>query len=155
MKVQKISVISLFILALFNSAIAGEKSPASKLEVEREQAVRQYVLELGKANEKGITALFEPGGTVISTSSGKRDAKEFFHSFLPKIKSSSTDLHQEFKSGVDNSRYAARFRLTFELREGRAGDGEYMDEFLFGKNSSKLASVYMFENLKFNMKKNP
>lgn len=30
------------------------------------------------------------------------------------------------------------------------GDGEYVDEFIFAPDSTKLTQVYMFENLKVN-----
>jgi len=43
----------------------------------------------------------------------------------------------------------ARFFFSFDMKDGYKGHGEYVDEFVFVNNSSKLAAVYMFENLNF------
>ena len=101
------------------------------------------------ADAEGISALFEEGGTVISTSRGNVNANDFFHGFLPEIESASTEFHQSFINNVDNNSYAARFHFKFKLKDGETGEGEYIDEFEFSNNSAKLISVYMFENLKF------
>ncbi|OGT37815.1 MAG: hypothetical protein A3F11_10565 [Gammaproteobacteria bacterium RIFCSPHIGHO2_12_FULL_37_14] len=152
MKIRTVPIISLLMIALNNSAIAGDAPPSSDLIAEREQVIHQYVLDLGKADYQDITSLFEKGGTVISTSRGNVDAKEFFYSFLPDVQSATTKFNQEFISRTDKDRYTARFHFTFKLKDGETGDGEYVDEFLFGSKSAKLTSVYMFENLKFNVK---
>jgi len=152
MKIKKISYISLILIALSNYAIAGQDYSSSDLNVERDKVVRQYILDLERADYQGISALFGEGGTVISTSQGNVNAKDFFYSFLPNIESATTEFHQAFISNVDNNRYAARFHFSFKLKDGETGNGEYVDEFIFGNNSAKLTSVYMFENLKFNVK---
>lgn len=147
MIIKKISSISFLLIVMSNYAIA-----ASDLNLERDQVVRQYILDLERADYQGISALFENGGTVVSTSRGNINAKDFFYSFLPNIESATTEFHQAFTSNVDNNRYAARFHFSFKLKDGETGDGEYVDEFIFGTNSAKLTSVYMFENLRFNIK---
>ena len=152
MKIKKISTISLMFMALSNYAIAGQDYSSSDLNAQRDQVVRQYILDLERADYQGISALFGEGGTVISTSRGNVNAKDFFYAFLPNIESATTEFHQAFISNVDNNRYAARFHFSFKLKDGEMGDGEYVDEFIFGNNSAKLTSVYMFENLKFNVK---
>ena len=151
-KIKKISYLFLLLIALGKYATAGEDYSSSNLNVERSQVVRQYIADLEKADYRGISELFNEEGTVVSTSRGNVDAKDFFYSFLPNIVSASTELHQTFISNSDNKRYAARFHFTFKLKDGEIGDGEYIDEFLFNNNSTKLVSVYMFENLKFNVK---
>lgn len=150
-KIKKISYISLLVISLSNYAIAGEDYPTSNLNVEREQVIRQYITNLEKADYQGISLLFNEEGTVASTSRGNVKAKDFFYSFLPNIESARTEFHQAFISNSDNNRYAVRFHFDFKLKDGETGDGEYIDEFLFSNNSTKLVSVYMFENLKFNL----
>lgn len=152
MKIKKISYLSLLLAALSNCAIAGQDYSSSNLNADREQVIRQYITDLEKADYQGISALFNKEGTVVSTSRGNVNAKDFFYSFLPNIKSASTEFHQAFISNTDNNRYAARFHFIFKLKDGETGDGEYIDEFLFSNNSTKLVSVYMFENLNFNVK---
>ncbi len=152
MKINKIPYISLVVMALGPYALAAEQNySSSDLEAERDRVVHQYILDLGQADYQGISALFEEGGTVVSTSQGNVNAKDFFYSFLPNVESAITEFHQAFVNNVDNNRYAARFHFNFKLKDGETGDGEYVDEFIFVNNSAKLASVYMFENLKFNV----
>ena len=153
MQLKKIFYVFLATIALNNAAIAGQAySSSDDLNSEREQVVRQYILDLQKADYRAISELFGQEGTVISTSRGNVKAKDFFYSFLPNIESATTELHQVFVNNVDNNRLAARFHFNFKLKDGEIGDGEYVDEFLFVNNSKKLSSVYMFENLKFNQK---
>lgn len=152
MKIKKIAYIVPVLLSLSNYAAAGQDYTYSDLNIEREQVIRNYILDLERADSEGISALFEEGGTVISTSRGNVNAKDFFHGFLPEIASASAEFHQSFINNVDNNRYAARFNFKFKLKDGETGDGEYIDEFIFSNNSTKLTSVYMFENLKFNVK---
>ena len=151
-QIKKIAYFSLMLIGLSNYAIGGEIYPSSDLNVERDQVVRQYILDLERADYQAISALFEEGGTVVSTSKGNLNAKDFFYSFLPNIQSATTEFHQAFISNVDNNRYAARFHFSFKQKDSETDDGEYLDEFIFSNNSAKLTSVYMFENLKFNVK---
>jgi hypothetical protein len=148
MKIQKIS--SILLLLVSNYALAGQDLKP-ELQAKREHVIHQYIIDLGKADYQDISSLFEEGGTVISTSRGKVNAQEFFHSFLPEIDSATTEFHQSFISKSANNHYAARFNFLFKLKDGETGEGEYIDEFIFAKNSSKLVRVYMFENLKFKM----
>ncbi len=150
MKIKEISYISLLVITLSNCAIAGQTNSSSNLGVEREQIIHCYITDLEKADYQGISALFNKKGTVVSTTRGRINAKNFFYSFLPTVKSAVTEFHQAFISNKDPNRYAARFHFSFTLKDGEKGDGEYVDEFLFANNSKKLISVYMFENLKFN-----
>lgn len=152
MKFKKIVCIFPVLLSLSNYAAAGQDYLYSDMNIEREQVIRDYILDLERADSEAISALFEEGGTVISTSRGNVNAKDFFHAFLPEIESASTELHQFFINNVDNNSYAARFHFKFKLKDGETGEGEYIDEFKFSNNSTKLTSVYMFENLKFNVK---
>ncbi|MBA2650286.1 MAG: hypothetical protein H0U75_11990 [Legionella sp.] len=147
MKIKKIACVIPVLLSLSNYAGAGQDNSA--LNIDREQVIRNYIVDLERADAEGISALFEEGGTVISTSRGNVNAKEFFNGFLPEIESASTEFHQSFINTVDNNSYAARFNFKFKLKDGETGDGEYIDEFKFSNNSAKLTSVYMFENLKF------
>ena len=140
---------SIFLLAITigNNVMAG--SDPVNLNLQREQVISEYILDLGKAEPQGITALFVEDGTVISTSQGNVLAHDFFYSFLPNIEYANTEVHQTFLSKGDGNHYAARFHFDFKLKDGEVGDGEYVDEFIFENNSAKLISVYMFENLKF------
>lgn len=149
MKLNKICYIVLALIALNHSVLASQQDDRLVLGAEREQVVRQYILDLEKADYQGISALFDEGGMVVSTSRGNVEAKEFFYGFLPHIESATTELHQAFISRDDNNRYAARFHFSFKLKDGEVGDGEYVDEFVFSENSTALKAVYMFENLKF------
>ena len=139
------------LLSLSHYALAGQEYTYSDLNLQREQVIHNYILDLERADADEISSLFEEGGTVISTSRGNINAKDFFHGFLPEIESASTELHQIFSNNIDNNRYAARFHFKFKLKDGQNGEGEYIDEFKFSNNSTKLISVYMFENLKFNV----
>lgn len=143
----KYSLLGLAIFTLTHVALAAQPTEI-QLKEAREKIVKQYILDLQKADYKDITQLFEKNGMVISTSQGKVDAKEFFYSFLPSISSASTELHQYYVGETDQNRTTARFHFSFELKDGEKGEGEYMDEFIFSKNSTKLIAVYMFENLK-------
>lgn len=146
--------IPLLMTTLSFSAFAGWHY--SSVNPEREKIIHQYILDLGKADHQGISALFEENGKVVSTSRGIVNAKDFFSTFLPNIESATTEFHEVFVSKLDNDHYAARFHFNFKLKDGETGNGEYVDEFLFNKNSTKLSRVYMFENLAYqfeNLKK--
>jgi hypothetical protein len=134
----------LFIILFFsfmNVAKAGNFSLMEK----REQTVRQYVNDLGDADQ-AITQLFEKNAVAISTSEGKVDAQTFFKSFFPNIKYIDTQFKQFYFNKSDLNRLAARFYLTFTLKNGKKVSGNYMDEFIFAPHSEKLSAVYMFEN---------
>lgn len=124
------------------------------LNTERMNVVKQYVMDLQNANYQDISQLFEKDGYVISTSRGQMNAKDFFYAFLPFVSSANTEIHQTFISDANSNVLGARFHFTFNMKDGEKGEGEYMDEFTFSNDSTKLTSVYMFENLKFNMVKN-
>lgn len=143
------TLISLLLIALGNNGMAAQSMPSVDLSAAREQIIHQYINDLGAANDDDVSALFAQNGVVVSTSRGTVNAADFFHSFLPNIGSATTEFHQAFIGHVDPNRYAARFHFRFALKDGETGDGEYVDEFLFADNSSKLLSVYMFENLLF------
>lgn len=149
MKMNRLVLNGLGLLALASVATADQGSTSKDLAKAREQVVRQYIVDLQKADYKDITQLFEKNGIVISTSRGMVDAKEFFYSFLPNIASAHTELHQYFNNPGASNRISARFHFTFKLKDGEEGEGEYVDEFVFSSHSVKLAAVYMFENLKF------
>lgn len=139
-------------IAFFTIATCyGAQRDFSVLQYEREQVTKQYLLDLKKADYKDIAQLFEKNGIVVSTSRGKANAKEFFYTFLPNVLSANTELHQTFVNKIDVNRLAVRFYLTYKLKNGEAGGGEYVDEFVFAENSAKLLAVYMFENLKFEL----
>lgn len=141
---KKIALALTVFCALNNSAYANTSDCV--LKQAREKVIKQYVTDLQKADYKDITQLFEKDGFVISTGAGKVNAKDFFYSFLSNVISANTEFHQVF---ADNeNRLAARFHFSFKFKDGDAGDGEYMDEYVFSPSSKKLAEVYMFENLK-------
>ena len=146
---KKMTALSLLLILLNQSALADQRYAASTLNAEREQVISQYIADLGKADYQDISGLFKAGGTVVSTSRGYVNAKDFFYGFLPSIGTANTELHQVFVSNIDNNRYAARFHFNFKLKDGEMGDGEYVDEFLFEKDSLLFVNVAMFENLKF------
>lgn len=135
-------------LACAFPSYAHQVDASSLLEL-RKEVIMHYIDDLQQADYKNISALFEKNGTVVSTSRGKVNAKEFFYAFLPEIASATTELHQTFVSDVDQNRFGARFHFNFTLKDGEKGNGEYVDEFVFADNSSLLTAVYMFENLKF------
>lgn len=139
---MKFARLILITLSLSTSHLAF----AAQDDAARTQVVARYLADIQNADYKDITSLFEPNGIVVSTSRGKINAKEFFYSFLPDIQSARIDTHQVFSG---NGRLAARFYLTYTMKDGEKGAGEYMDEFVFSTNSSKLTAVYMFENSHF------
>lgn len=144
-------LIGLIGLLCTHVVMAKEKMP---LQVTREAIVKQYIIALGQADYKTITALFEKNGEVVSTSRGKVNAKEFFYNFLPNIVIAHTNTHQYFIHPTDPNRVVARFHFDFKLKDGEEGEGEYIDEFVFNEKSNLLSAVYMFENLKFPEGKN-
>ena len=147
---MKINHIALGFTAIFTiSTCHAAQDDLNRLKEVREQVTKQYIQDLQKGDYKDITQLFEKNGIVVSTSRGKFNAKEFFYSFLPNIASANTELHQFFISDTDIDRISARFHFSFKLKDGEEGNGEYVDEFIFSHNSTKLLAVYMFENLKF------
>lgn len=131
-------IFTVLLLSITHSSFATQTT--------RNQVVTRYLADLQNADYKDITSLFEPNGVVVSTSRGKINAKEFFYGFLPNIQSAKVDTHQLF---AGTERRAARFHLQYTMKDGEKGAGEYMDEFVFSKNSAKLAAVYMFENSHF------
>jgi len=139
-------LIGLISLLCANLAIAKEEI---SLQTTREATVKEYIVALGKADYKTITALFAKNGEVISTSRGKVNAKEFFYAFLSNVVTAHTEAHQYFIHPADPNRVAARFHFDFKLKNGEEGAGEYIDEFVFTESSNQLSAVYMFENLKF------
>ena len=139
----------LLLLTLSNTAMASQSNEKTSLQQDREQVIKQYIRDLQQADYKDISQLFDSNGTVVSTSRGQINAKEFFYSFLPEITSASTEQHQSFISSDDSNHYASRFHFKFKLKDGETGEGEYTDEFVFVSDSIKLSAVYMFENLKF------
>jgi hypothetical protein len=137
-------------LLLFSGLTTSYALPTNQdLLTERKQVIEQYLLDLQKADYKDITQLFEKNGYVVSTSKGKINAKEFFYVFLPKVKSAKTESHNIFISDQDPNTLAGRFHFTFAFNSGEEENGEFVDEFVFSPNSSKLSAVYMFENMKF------
>jgi hypothetical protein len=70
------------------------------------------------------------------------------NTFLPTVATADTQLSQYFINKNDVNRFAARFHLSFTLKDGEKAAGHYVDEFVFTPNSDKLAAIYMFENLK-------
>jgi hypothetical protein len=141
--------IAMCCLSLTAFTTAASSVEASQLQSDRENVIKQYIMDLQQADVLDITGLFENNGTVVSTSRGKVLAQDFFSGFLPEIQSASTEIHQIFSNNTDKNRYAARFHFVFKLKDGEAGEGEYVDEFTFTNNSPKLTAVYMFENIKF------
>lgn len=119
------------------------------LKEQRERIIHEYIEGLGKADYFSIVGLFVNNGTVISTSQGSVNARDFFYNFLPSIANSATQFHQMFTEISDVNRMEARFHYNYELKDGEKGGGEYVDEFVFMENSPQLVQVYMFENLKF------
>ena len=89
---------------------------ASSLLEEREQVIHQYVTDLEQADYRNIAELFIDGGSVISTSKGAINAKDFFYGFLPEIKSAHTEFRHVFISNTDDNRLAARFKFSFQLK---------------------------------------
>ena len=149
MKISRIFFTAFLFFNALHSAMADQVKVDSHLREARHQVVAQYITNLKNADYKNMVQLFEKNGFVISTSRGKVNAKDFFYSFLPEVESATTETHQVFAEELDSNRLAARFHFTFKLKDGEKGEGEYVDEFIFTPNSSKLTAVYMFENLKF------
>lgn len=138
MKIQKLLIFLFVFLSL--------PAFANDLTKEREQVAREYIQNLADKNYKAILQLFEKNAYVVSTSRGRVDAKEFFYGFLPNVVEAHAQANEIF-SNVDN--LTTRFHFDFKMKDGEVGGGEYIDEFVFTPNSTKLAAVFMFENLKF------
>ena len=136
-------MLGLMISVLATLGYAGEQD---KLERERKATCVRYLVDLQKADYKEIVELFDKNGYVISTSKGHMNAKDFFYSFLPNIRTAKTELHETF---VGSGKYAVRFSFDFEMKDGEKGHGEYIDEFIFVPDMAKIMSVSMFENLHF------
>lgn len=149
MKLSKKLYLGLALFGFSQILVAAVQNEQAYLLAEREQVVQQYIQYLGKADYQDIASLFSEDGIVVSTSRGRVDARQFFNNFFPQIESSETKYHQGFISLDDANRYAGRFHLRYQLKDGERGEGEYVDEFIFVEHSAVLKAVYMFENLKF------
>lgn len=136
-----------FGLLSFNIISAQEEN---SLQTQRTQVVKEYLLSLEKGDIEHMNELLEQGAIVMSTSQGRVDAKTFFADFLPHIVSGHLEIHQEFIGiETETDHYGVRFGLFLVMDDGWSGFGEYIDEFIFSPNSSKLSVVYMFENKHF------
>ena len=140
---------ALFISLICLTFASASSANTQSLQTQRETVIKEYLADLAAANYQDIALLFDPNGYVVSTSRGHANAKEFFYAFLPNVTQAHTTLHAAFLSGGTPDTSAARFHLDFQLKDGETGNGEYMDEFVFNPGSTKLAAVYMFENLQF------
>ncbi len=137
-------------IVLFALLALSAQAQADTLAQDRLAVISAYINDLQNADNKHIIGLFQKGAIVISTSRGSIDAKEFFDSFLPQLASAYTLTKQTFVTTISGDEYAARFYFSYQMKDGSSGKGEYIDEFNFTPGSSKLESVYMFENTKFN-----
>jgi hypothetical protein len=137
--------LSLFVILAF---FYFSPSFASSLQQQRIHAIKQYLNNLQSKDVQGMLTLFTKDGTVVSTSKGKISAQKFFTGFLSELTDATVNLSQLFISIQNNNRLSARFHLTYKLKSGEEGQGEYMDDFTFLDHSSKLSQVYMFENVK-------
>lgn len=137
-----LGMLFLFLSLSVNAVMAGS------LVDERKAVCIRYVRDLQAADYKDIIQLFVKGGFVVSTSKGHMDAKDFFYSFLPNIRTAKAEIHEGFVA-IAGSNLAVRFNFEFEMKDGEVGHGEYVDVFTFATNSEKLMSVSMFENLHF------
>lgn len=118
-------------------------------QIARQQTIKAYLRALQQHDKKSMLKLFGRNGRVVSTSRGRTSAEKLFTAFLPSVRSARVNLHQTYMSLDDHNRYGARFHFTWKALDGSAGGGEYVDEFIFEKNSDRLKTVYMFENLKW------
>lgn len=146
---KKPSVLISSLILMHCAPAATASSGSSTLEAQRSHVIHQYLYDLENANLKDMISLFTKEGWVISTSKSKINAKDFFSDFLPSIKSAKTVFHQEMLSVDNTEHYAVRFHFEFKLKNGENRQGEYMDEFVFAQNSSRLNQVYLFENPHF------
>jgi hypothetical protein len=137
MKMKQMSYLLMSMLIMSSQALAGPND-ALNLKSDRERVMRQYIYDLERADYRDISTLFTENGTVVSTSRGNVNAKEFFYAFLPNIDSARTEIHQVFSNNHDPNRYAARFHFTYSLKDGETGDGEYMFENLKFKQTNSL-----------------
>ena len=133
---------------LVNSAAMAFIDPVT-ISLSRIEVVYRYIDDLSRANAQDMLRLFHDDGTVVSTSKGRVNAKEFFNAFLPEITRANTEVKEIFSAPADSNHLVARFHFSFRLKNGELGEGEYIDEFIFPNNSNKLSEVIMFENTKF------
>ena len=122
---------------------------ADTLENERIDTVKQYINALQSANTSQMLGLFAPGSVVVSTSKGRVAPDQFFPGFFAEIQSATTSINAIYKSADDEGKYSASFAFSWKLKDGEAGGGHYVDEFVFVENSHQLQMVYMYENMKF------
>lgn len=142
---RKILLSSLLILGL--STNVAHANPDS-LNAQRLQQIKSYLNDLQNHNADAITALFVPGGKVLSTSQGNVDASQFFHSFLPKIKFASVSVQSIYKGIGKKNEYSASFGFNWILNDGSKDGAVYEDEFIFEENSALFKQVIMYENTK-------
>lgn len=144
----------LFIGALAFSQIDFAKNIPSNLQQLRQQVVREYIKNLGSADYKAMAGLFEKDAVVV-TPQGYANAKEFYYTFFPTIKSSETKYRISFLASHENpNSVVARFRFKAQLKNGQTIDAESIDQYFFAPHSIKLSAVYMFENVNFPEDKN-
>lgn len=122
---------------------------ATSYGVTKEQVIKRYLNGLKKGDVKEILSLFEPNGTVISTSKGKLTAEKFYSAFLPHVTQAKVKLSNFYYSSASKDNIAAKFHFAFSLDDGKSEQGEFVDEFIFYPHTQKLSQVIMFENLKF------
>ncbi|OGT45131.1 MAG: hypothetical protein A3E83_07590 [Gammaproteobacteria bacterium RIFCSPHIGHO2_12_FULL_41_20] len=144
---SKLAILLVGLMTSLSAAAAINQVP--NLNEARAEIVTRYITDLGSANTQDIISLFDKNGTVVSTSRGSMNAKEFFNAFLPEIVDAATVINQTFLGVTDADRMTARFHFSFKLKNGETGEGEYLDEFVFNNNSILLSEVIMFENTKY------
>lgn len=128
------------------SAYGITSNNKTTLEKERLETVREYLKSLGSLNSTKINMLFEKNGKVISTSKGEIDSKIFFKGFLSELTSADIKDIYIYKAINDKNHYGAKFNFGWIEKNGTAGGGVYMDDFIFTNGSKKLEKVIMFEN---------
>lgn len=121
---------------------------------ERLVTVENYLDSLEHLDSRKINSLFSVQAEVFSTSKGKVKPGPFFSGFFSELKSAKVKTYCIYKGLHDNRRYSARFNFSWIEKSGNTESGEYMDDFVFEENSSKLVKLVMFENKKMYEKTN-
>ena len=82
------------------SAVTVQAHPTLNLQQQRIQTIEQYISDLQSHDASHISSLFSNNGTVVSTSQGYKNARDFFHDFLPLIQSANVIDNGIFKENV-------------------------------------------------------
>jgi len=118
-----------------------------QLNAQRQAVIQRYISDLGTANTEDIIGLFDNNAVLYTTSQGKKSARIFFNSFLPKFLIAEAAPGMIYHNVVLENQYLTNFQLIYILKDNTKGGGLFSDRFVFNKNSALIHEVDMYEQV--------